>query len=390
MKALGIHVFAGGFTQGVRRVAEVTAQFETHNFGLETVRAMGIPTVNTETWEGWLDHKEYYEGCNFCFGNPRCTGFSCITSGLGPELHGPWSNQTQDVHDLCNFAVKADIDLIIWESVQQAFSVGRPMLDYLRDELFVPNGYRIAHLFINAASFNNAQSRRRYFFVAYRGKKNFNVTAPTFKKYHATIGDIIGHLEKRKTKPMKGRDTKYTGNCFMDLTPDEWNVVPIMPEGMCLNRLAGTMTEELGAVSKKYYDVWHERRSDMPFSLHCISRPRWDGRMPTIHSSTSRIIHPHLDRPLTIKEIALLMGWENIPVGPAPVPQIAKGVVPAIGEWLAQMVKLYLANEWGKEDYETKYNHHNGMWEGRACEPCQVEKTINMTHFAPAFREVPC
>jgi len=35
-RALGVHVFAGGFTAGVKRVFEVDAQLEVHGLGVRT------------------------------------------------------------------------------------------------------------------------------------------------------------------------------------------------------------------------------------------------------------------------------------------------------------------------------------------------------------------
>jgi len=115
MKAVGCHVFAGGFTMGVKRVFDVECQLESHGFGKETCEAVAkVPFVNRPD-ANWPDVE-----AQFLYGNPRCTGFSCITSGYDEDTHGPWAKQTEDIHQLCNYAA-GRYDIIIWESVQQAF-----------------------------------------------------------------------------------------------------------------------------------------------------------------------------------------------------------------------------------------------------------------------------
>jgi len=383
MRALGIHVFAGGFTMGVQEVAEVVAQYETHGFGMETAASLGVPVVNEKSWEDWPDPGPV----DLVYGNPRCTGFSTITSGYGEETHGPWAKQTADVHDLCNFAVRHKVPYVIWESVQQAFTVGRPLLDYLRDELFVPAGYRIAHLFLNAAGFGNAQNRRRYFFAAYPADAIFDVLAPVLEPSHTTMADVIGHLRNRETheKRLYAKDVYYTADCHTSLTPDEWAVVPHLPQGCCLNRFAREYPERLRELSPKFGETWDVRISDMPFSLHCVARPRWHGPCPTLHNSCGRLIHPLRNRPLTVGELAALMGWGKvIPRGRDPVSQIAKGVVPAAGQWLAEQVAASMAGRWD-DDWETRYDDRTGLWNGTYLKDKPPEKRIDMTRYFPGL-----
>lgn len=378
MNALGVHVFAGGFTMGVQQVCPVIAQLETHNFGRETAEQF-VDFINADSWEDWPRLE-----CSFIYGNPRCTGFSCITSGYGGDVHGPWSGPTKDIHDLCNYGVRNETDVIIWESVQQAYSTGRELLDYLRDELFVPRGYRIVHAFLNAASFGNPQNRRRYFFIAYRGHRNFNFAPPVLSPSPDTTRSTIERFKSIDVQPCKLNSKKfqYSPDSCIELTKDERLLVPHLREGECCNRFARFRNEELKTISPRLYNTWKYRASNMPFSMHCIQRIRYDWYTPTIHSSAARFIHPELNRPLSVRELAALMGWPKdvFPKGPNPVGQIAKGVVPSAGRWLAEQVQLYLNDEWGSEDWESKYNHTRGEWVGSSC-PGKVEKTFNMTHY---------
>ena len=377
MKAVGIHVFAGGFSYGVSKRHEVVCQLEQHNFGLETANdVFGIETVNHK------DAKWPHVEADWSFGNPRCTGFSTITSGYAEDCHGPWAKQTQDIHRLMEYAINR-YDLVIWESVQQAFTVGRPLLDYLRDEVCEPNHYRVAHVMLNAASFGNSQQRKRYFFVAYRDNRTFNVEPPQLGPEKPLLYHAIWDLRDRpNTRPahLWCRDAEYDFDCHAKLTPAEDEDIRHLPGGMCFNAL-GRWNHSI--MSKKHQQTWNLRVSDMPFSMHGCYRTQWLCPCPTLHSSAGRFIHPHHHRPLTVGEIATIMGWEGkIPVGPNPIGQIVKGIVPEIGTWLSRQAELYLTGAWGEDDWYTKYDDNKGEWVGGNAKGMR-EKELNLTRYAP-------
>ena len=371
MKAIGIHVFAGGFSMGVRRVFDVTEQLEIHGFGRETVeQKLGMEFTNVDTWKDWPDRD-----VEFAFGNPRCTGFSRITCGYDESAHGAWSSPTQDIWDFCHYVVGAGIPVAIWESVQQAYSVGRPLLDALRDEVFVPAGYRIAHVLLNYASFGNVQQRERYFFVAYKGG-NFNIEPPVLGTYRPTTYDALWSLRDRETHA--GSRSVYDFDTYYNLGKEEWVDLHLVPPCEGLNGVGRNRVDDMCA---KHQNVWHGRRSDMPFSLHCMQRQWWTKPFSTVHSSACRYLHPSLDRPVTVGELATVMGWGDIiPAGKDPIAQLAKGVVPEAGEWLAQQAKMCLESRWGTDDFESTYSAVHGRWAGRDT-PGAVEKTFNMTQY---------
>lgn len=383
-KAVGVHVFAGGFTQGVQRVMPVVGQLETGDFGKETVeRGLRLPWVarpSSRPRVGW-PHMD----AQFAYGNPRCTGFSCITGGYGDEVHGSWAKQTIDIHQFSDYVVNhGGIDIAVWESVQQAYSTGRELIDYLVKEVYAPHNYRIAHVFLDARSFNNAQSRKRYFFVAYKDDRNFNVEPPSYVRErpdYVTVYDAIGHLRDRETHEDVHGTTDYDRDTYLKLSQAEYDVLPYLPNGWNVNTLAKYGRRYLCDAWKI---AWDGRSSEMPFSMHCVHRMQWMRPYPTIHSSACRFIHPQLHRPATIGETAAAMGWydDTIPVGKHPIAQIAKGVVPEIGRWLAQQAVTYLDGSWGDEDWESSYDHVTGAWTGRDTHG-QREKVFNLTRYVP-------
>lgn len=378
-KAVGIHVFAGGFTAGVQAAGwDVGAQLETHNFGLDTARAMcGVECVNDK------DAKWPAVEARMAFGNPRCTGFSTITSGYGDDTHGPWAKQTCDIHQMCKYAA-GRYDIIVWESVQQAFSVGKPLLDYLRDEYFVPKNYRIAHVMINAATFGNAQQRKRYFFVAYRDCFKFNIDPPDISPYYPVLYDAIWEDRDRETHEadLHTKEYDYDEDSYVRLTPDEKLIVPRLPNGWDVNTLGRYDYE---ALPETYKFKWQYRTSDLPFSLHSCVRTNWLRPCPTLHSSCVRFIHPWHHRPLTVRELCKVMGWPiTKPEGPNPAAQIAKGIVPTVGTWLAQQAALCIEGAWGQEDWQSSYNARTGEWVGEDATGA-VEKTFDMTSYVGKF-----
>lgn len=367
---VGIHVFAGGFTQGVQEVMDVNTQLEVHGFGLDTAEHIcNVKCINSPA-EDWPDVT-----ADFAYGNPRCTGFSTITSGYDGSIHGPWAKCTCDIHEFANYCA-GRYPIAIWESVQQAYTTGKPLLDHLTNNVFGPKGYRVAHLFVNAASTGNAQMRKRYFYVAYQGDKNFNIEPPDLPASQTFLYDAIHDLEDACEGEGQGP------NQHVRLTEMEWQLVDKLNYGYDVNAFLRFRYKD---APKKLQRIWDRRESPLPFSLHSIYRTSYTLPCPTLSSSSARIIHPTKPRPLTNLELARVMGWQQAPVGKNPPAQIAKGVVPSTGAWLARQAELYLDDAWGDEDWESSYNTHTATWEGRTTHGA-LEKVFNTTNYVPPWR----
>jgi len=395
MKGVGIHCFAGGFTMGVKRVLPVVGQLELHDFGRETCEAHHTEFMNADSWEGWWDYRSRWKDCLFCYGNPRCTAFSSYSAGAGCDVRGPFAGPTRDIWDLCEFGIRANLDLISFESVQQCYTVGRELLDVLVGKLHA-NRYRVVHLFVNTAAEGNAQKRRRYFFVAYRNDRNFNVMMPDLPKYRTTVGDVLDRPEFQNRLVHEGKlygktNTNYDRDTYVNLSPLEKELIPYLHQGQSFNDFARNNENDLKRLSSAYFEKWKHRTSEIPFSLHSPTRLKQNGHCPTISSTSTRLIHPTKSRPLTVSEIAAMMGWPKsfIPVGPNPIGQIGKGVVPATGEWFAEQVKLYLENYWDDEDFESNYNHRVKRWIGNEFTKTNgpIEKVFRLTDYLPPFKE---
>lgn len=374
MNAVGIHVFAGAMSSGVNRVIPVDTQLEVHSLGQRTVpEVFGIP-VHCSRCEDWPD----LQG-SFAFGNPRCTAFSSLTGGLSRDSHGAFAKQTVDARQFCEYSA-GRFDVCAWESVQQAYTTGKPFLDEMTRLYFAPKGYRVCHVLINYAAFGGSQHRKRYFYVAYRDGLTFNVDPPAIQSaYHATLWDSIGHWRE---DPGTEWDPQSSSDCppdgYVKLTEDEKHVLPKLPTGWSLNALAAYNYD---ALTQKQKAVFDRKRSNKPFSLHCVRRLAWCTWSPTVHSGVRRWIHPEQNRPLTLREVCLIAGWPMgvYPVGPEPFEQIAKGVCPDAGEWIAQQAQKCLQGQW-PDDWASRYDPDEATWVGDITRG-QEQKTFDLTQY---------
>lgn len=375
--ALGIHVFAGGFTLGVKEVMGVTDHLEVHNLGFDTAQKIVGAEVHRSPFEGWPSPAKFSH-CSTAFGNPRCTAFSSVTGGCDRTSHGWTGKQTRDAVELCKYAA-GHFDFIIWESVQQAYSTGRPLLDWMYEELFRPRGYRLAHVFVNAASFGNVQNRRRYFFVAYADKYKFNVQPPPIPAHKQVLWDAIGEFVDYETVPQDGYRGSLTPDTSMHMFPIELETAPRMPTDWCLNAMGRWACHLLPPVLQS---KWRHRISEMPFSLHCMRRISMHKHSPTIFSGSRRFLHPWYDRGMTVREFAAIMGWPRdvFPIGHDAVPQLAKGIVPAVGKWLAEQVVLSASGHWGDDDWYTRYDDRTKQWVGGDAS-CMEQKVLDLTEW---------
>lgn len=382
MNALGIHVFAGGFTLGVKNVMNVDTHLEVHDLGAETARkVVGVDVIRSPA-DSW-PKQSTYDNHVMAFGNPRCTAFSTVTSSCSRESHGWLGKQTCDAVQLCSYSA-GHFPFVVWESVQQAYSSGKPLLDRLFEEFYKPRGYRVCHLFINAASFGNAQCRKRYFAVYYADRYKFNIVPPPMPAFKPALWDAIGHLTDRPTTPSLSYQEPLEHDKSAYQVPVNLDVIPLMPTGWDLNSLGRHMYHVL---PERQRLMWDRRSSDIPYSLFCPHRLSMTEFSPTLFTGSVHAIHPWYNRGLTAAEFSSIMGWgDKIPLGSGTLMQLAKGIVPAVGEWIAQQVKLSLEGYWGEDDWESRYCHKKNMWYGGSAKG-QDQKIINLTQWYPHVQD---
>lgn len=166
-----IHGLGGGLSLGAARAGWRMVHRAGLSFGKKSVQA------NRDHFEG--SFTEAYDDDNnenlwalddvgqvdAVFGVPPCSGFSPISAR---EYRGVDSPANACMWSLIRGAAKVEPAVVVFESVQPAFTQGRPLMQALRAELEERTGiqYGLWHVKHNALNVGGAANRARYFFVA--------------------------------------------------------------------------------------------------------------------------------------------------------------------------------------------------------------------------------
>ena len=200
-----VHGFAGGLSLG------------THMNGFtlrgkkETKGAFGAPNMEVnrhilgDQWETQAAPYEDWEPIDapLVIGNPPCSGFSSMST---PSFRGVDSAANACMWGITEYAAKIVPEFFVFESVSQAYTQGRDLMQRLRTHLEELSGekYHLTHVLHSAKSCGAPQLRQRYFFVAHRVP--FGMEAPDIKVLsHAidAIGDLVDLTETWDDQPVK-------------------------------------------------------------------------------------------------------------------------------------------------------------------------------------------
>lgn len=143
----------------------------------------------------------------YVHGTPPCSGFSLMNASKGGNKRGPNSPINSCMRDLAEYGGrctgtdgKPGAEIIAFESVQQAFTTGRELMQNLRGIAEEASGqdYDLTHVMMSGGSIGASQLRHRYYWVAHRVP--FGVDRPEPRKV-ATYRDAIGDLAGLPTDP---------------------------------------------------------------------------------------------------------------------------------------------------------------------------------------------
>ena len=351
MRAIAVHTFAGGFAQGVKAAGfEILKCHEPLGLGVETLRQrMGLRVETEPDVEKW---RRPAVPIDLVFGNPRCGGFSGLGSNTAVEgvSRGDGCRQAVDIEQLLHYGCRVvRAGYVVFESVQplEKSVKNRSFLERMMEEVVFPAKYSVAHVHHNAASFGSCQIRRRYFFVAYRRGETFGVVENDPPATVTTVGDVLETVTTKKRvlnqANISRRDAIYNADTHHVGREDYELLMPYFRQGDSLNHLhrrwGWKFFSAVGCA--RIAEQSKNPKSDIPFGVasNCPARIKWDAPCPTlVGNSGTSLIHPTRDRYLTVGELSALMGWSFIPAGPYPALQVAKGIVPACGEWIARSV----------------------------------------------------
>lgn len=353
MKAIGVHIFAGSFTMGVQAAGfEVPIQVETHELGWDTARSLGVEIVRTPEVISCSDRRRKLGKVDFLFANPRCSCFSTMSTGAPLKAtRGHGGKPTADIREV--MAVEAEVrpKVLAMESVQQALSVGRPLIAEVAKEL-MNRGYEVAHLLYANSSLGVPQVRKRYMLVASRiGRIDFTVpempAVVTVNQAFAKLPRVKGDAKSWGSREAYGPGDWYKVN-------DEYmKIIPEIQPGEGVMKLwtrdPGIFKRLKCPVLQAAVDRWKARGKGRPFGFdtNTVFRVKGDHTAPVVHGGCDKFLHPTLNRPMNVQELAALMCWPKgkIPIGPMPAYQIGKAVSPKVGEWIAEGAMRALIGE---------------------------------------------
>jgi len=343
MKALGIHIFAGGFSVGVRDAGfELLGHLELSNYGAETSRKnLGIPVVeNHSDWGAWD-----VPACNtdLIYSNPPCAPWSSAGSKIIGDKRNydagfdPRDERVKCVEQAFEVFERLLPPVFMWESVTRCWTAGRPMVDmYAQRALDL--GYSFTVVMADGFDCGVTQHRKRAFFVAHKIEIPW-VSPKESRPEDAskTVGDVLlsveGHLESQGLDPADERCAKK-------------------PWGICMECLKATPP------GKKLRDAYMRIYGETRYNKE---KNRYGGRpgflytrldrakhCPTITGSPA-FFHPDHDRTLTLREMGALCGYpldyEFVGSINNCYAQVAQAVMPPAGRWVASQVRKGLERD---------------------------------------------
>jgi len=324
-------------------------------------------------------------------GLPPCSSWSCWT---GPANRGKDAKAIQHTWALVKYAALVKPKVVVYESVQQAFSQGRETMQGMRAMLESESGqdYDMHHVKMNNLMVGGKSYRPRYFWVAVQKGMPFG-TRSEMPGSVPGIMDMIGDLQDAENtwslqpyrqqphgwvKKQMSESREFDGHRTKDNIHSEriesifallakhgedWN----WGEGLsrALQRcyeLEGKLPPEWDSQAEKIIS----RNFDMGFSLPY----RWPGDQwanVLTGGALNMVVHPTRPRGLTHRECARIQGlpddWRIEPVKHyTPMGDAwGKAVSVDAGRWIGEQIKSSIggnAGEPGELIGEREWLHH--------------------------------
>lgn len=169
MKAVDVHGFGGGFTLGTVRAGFDLVGKMSREVGFGVLNCLANRQLLGDNWDSIPCEPKDWPAMetNLVFGNPPCSGFSTLSP---KHFRGNNSSINECMWELVRYAGRVSPEIVIFESVQQAFRQGVELMRQLHAELESMTGhkYHLYHVLHNNASVGGVSNRRRYFWVASR------------------------------------------------------------------------------------------------------------------------------------------------------------------------------------------------------------------------------
>lgn len=351
MKAIGVMDFAGGFAVGVSQAGFDYDQKREPDafggFGIEAVQR-NFPRVSAQVAppKDW----ELVDGYELVFGCPPCAGFSqlsaannTIHAGTGKNYRGADADINECMTWLVEYAAKVRPQVLILESVQAAYKIGRSWMESLWERLRDESGvdYRLTHVLMNAAIVGGDVIRPRYFMVASTVPFGVGMEYVKPRTFREVVGDLPdqtddadldwGHMTTGSPSSRRIRETIL----WLERQGREWRPGTRLPDNN-----EGLEIPEWWLKNGKELSHWHSTDMFSPF--------RWRPDDPfgvITGGSLDRAVNAIHPRTLTYREAARLVSlpddWSLEPIVRRRAgPELGKAVTGAAGKWIAHWARM--------------------------------------------------
>jgi FkbM family methyltransferase len=174
----------------------------------------GIPMMEAnraflgDDWKAQISEAEAWEPirADVIGGTPPCSAFSGMTAGYA--AHGMDSKINECMYHAVRFAARCRPAVFVMESVSQAFTNGKVLMQRLAQELNEQSGlaYRTTHVLQDNYSLGGVTKRKRYFLVL--SQVPFGIEVPELK-WLPVLGDALSDL---RSLPLSWEEQRITAS----------------------------------------------------------------------------------------------------------------------------------------------------------------------------------
>lgn len=343
LTALGVHIYAGGFTLGVSQHFEPLGHLEEGKIGYGAPSAkMNFPELpmisGLENWAPFVKDLVARRGKpDLVYCNPPCAMFSVA----GATMRGGGDAWKTDPRQSCwhnCFAIFEQIlpRVFVIESVTRAFTAGREFVDQFVERA-AAHGYSATHVLIDAQQIGLPQVRKRYFLVLH--KDEFQLKAPNWAP-PKTAGEALAEVS----------DPGYVG-ALTD--PVQLAMLPELKPGQAMRPLWEKRMRETVGPEETWPRSANGVKGRPRLFLHRINP---DKPLGTI--TGDYFAHPTQNRMIGMNELKHFNGYPvdyKFESHPRYWPSlIARGVSPSVAEYLARNIKDSLLNPVSKSEVTMK------------------------------------
>lgn len=390
--------FAGGFTCGTVQAGFHLVGKREYAGGFGVASCEANRKILGDDWETQCAPGEAWEPVQvpYVFGNPPCSGFSLLSA---KSFRGIDSPVNSCMWDFVRYASACNAEIMVFESVAQAWKIGRPLMQSLREEVERITGDRwtLTHVLHNAYSVGGCAIRRRYFFVCHRIP--FGVEKVDLKRV-PTLRDAIEDLEPLHmgwasqpyrqpaswwAKRLRSRRGVVDGHVNID-TPATRRALELIGRGTGvkwgerehLAKVAGRYWEKHGDLPESWrhlgsYQKMVGQAPDFMLGYNTMIRWRYDGCARVITGGAlDLVLHPTLPRTITHREALRVQGFpDDWRIGDLEgVSGLrmfwGKGIPVQCGRWVSDWVRESLdgnpgedaGEEIGDREFLVDHTHH--------------------------------